>query len=187
MTTNVRVPCVLGVAGILIFVAGCDAPQSANTSDPVVQTVADENVTTATGSPAGDFTVQKVSPGESWDKAVQPLIVRVSNQSFDDPDVNLSATLDGVALFDEVFAVEGQHAVTLFGVDVEPGSHTLTVVSDSGAVVEQAVDLPVGEQRWLVVDYWYFDPDSEGKSWGGEQEPGPLFTVSVSDKPVYIS
>lgn len=185
--TNVHVSCVLGVAGILIFVAGCEAPQSANISDPVVQTGADENIPTTTGRPAGAFAVQKVSPGESWDKAVQPLIVRVSNQSLDDPDVNLSATLDGVALFDQTFAVEGQHAVTLFGVDVAPGSHTLTVVSDSGAEVEQTFDLPAGEQRWLVVDYWYFDPDTEGESWGGEQEPGPSFNVSVSDEPVYIS
>ena len=184
--TNVHVPYVLSVAGILIFVAGCDAPQSANISDPVVQTVADKNVPTR-GSPAGDFTVRKVSPGESWDEAVQPLIVRVSNQSFDDPDVILSATLDGVALFDQAFAVEGQHAVTLFGVHVEPDSHTLTVVSDSGAEVEQTFDLPVGEQRWLVVDYWYFDPDTEGESWGGEQEPGPSIKVSVSGEPVYIS
>lgn len=185
--TNVHVPRVLGVAGILILVAGCNAPQSANISDTVAQTAADENVPTTTGSPAGELTVRKISPGESWDEAVQPLIVRVSNQSFDDSDVNLSATLDGVALCDQVFAVAGQHAVTLFGVDVAPGSHTLTVVSDSGAEVQQAFDLPAGEQRWLVVDYWYFDPDTEGESWGGEQEPGPSFDVLVSQEPVYFS
>ena len=184
---GLALPRVLGAAGILLLATGCTASQPAEISDPQVQTAAEETVWTTTGSSAGDVEVRKISPGESLEQAVQPLIVRVSNQSFDDPEVALSAALDGVALFDQVFAVEGQHTVTLFGVEVAPGSHTLRVVSDSGAQAEQTFDLPPGEQRWLVVDYWYLDPNAEGDSWGGEQDPGPSIDTSVSEEPVYIS
>lgn len=184
--TNLRVTRVLGVAGVLALLAACDVPQSTD-APSVAQTATDETVSTGTVSATASFTVREFPRGESWDEAVEPLIVGVSNQSFDDPDVQLSASLDGVDLFDQLFAVEGQHTVTVFGVDVAPGSHTLAVVSDSGAEVEQTFDLPAGEQRWLVVNYWYFDPDARGEqSWGGEQEPGPSVEVFVSSEPFGI-
>lgn len=155
--------------------AGCSAEQSSG---------ADPDTTTATVTPH-DVTV--FPPGTSWEEAVQPLIVRISNQSFDDPDVLLSATLDGKELFSQSFAVEGQHTVTLFAVDPGPGRHILTVVSDSGAELTQALEIPAGEQRWIAVDYWYLDPETKGVTWGGDEVPGPSFDVHVSDEPILIS
>lgn len=75
--------------------------------------------------------------------------------------------------------------MTLFGVHAASGPHTLTVVSDSGARTSQTVILPAGEQRWPVVDYWYFDPATASS--GADQAPGPSLTVFVSNEPVYIA
>lgn len=166
----------LPAAAALLLLAACDSGATAPGPDASVRTSPDPS----------SLTVREVPPGESWDGAVQPLVVRVSNQSFDDPEVRLTATLDGAPLFDRSFAVEDQHTVTLFGVELAPGAYTLRVVSDSGAEVRQAVELPARGQRWVVVDYWYLDPDLEGTSWGGEETPGPSFHVTVAEGPVYI-
>ncbi|RIK17765.1 MAG: hypothetical protein DCC50_00550 [Acidobacteria bacterium] len=176
----------LRLAGALALLTGCNSTQSADTP-PASETISDVRGATSSGSPAADFTMRVFPPGEAWDEAVQPLIVRVSNQAFDDPDVQLSANLDGVILFDQTFKVEDQHTVTLFGVNVAPGSHTLTVLSDTGAKVEQPFDLTAGKQRWVVVNYWYFDPNPTAqRQRGQEEEPGPSLHVSISDQPVYI-
>ena len=176
----------VALAGALALLTGCETTQSAGTSTPAGDTTVDGALSTRSQSPTADFTVRVFPPGESWAEAVQPLIVRVSNQAFDHPDVQLSASLDGEFIFDQAFNVEDQHSVTLFGVNVAPGPHLLTVVSDTGAKVEQALDLTEGEQQWVVVDYWYFDPGPTGQQRGEEETPGPSFQVFVSDQPVYI-
>lgn len=180
-----RTPYVIVAASSLVLAAGCTTSPT-DSSASVGQTTLDESVAMTTSGPEPSLPVREFPPGESWDQAVQPLIVRVSNQSFDDPDVELTASLNGVALFHQSFAVEGQHTVTLFGVDVPAGEHTLTVVSDSGAEVEQAFTLPAGEQRWLVVNYGYADPRPQDNPSVG-QETGPGISVSVSDEMVGIA
>ncbi len=186
MTSSHRQLLVGAVAGLVTLLVGCTSPSPAATSDPARPGHAAEAVTPA-GAKETALAVREFPPGESWDEAVQPLIVRISNQAFDDPDVRLTATLDGVALFNQSFAVEGQHTVTLFGVEAEPGRHTLTVVSDSGAQISQTVTLPAGSQRWLVVDYWYVDPGTADASRDANETPGPVLTVVVSEEPVYIA
>ncbi len=161
---------VTALCGVVVL-AGCGT----GTADVAAQ----DSATTTAGFPVRIF-----PPGGSWTEPEQPVVLQVSNQSFDDPEVRLSARLDGLPLFDHDFAVEDQHTTTLVGVDVAPGRHTLTVVSDSGAEVEQAFELPAGERRWLVVHYWYLDPDREEESWGGEEDPGPSIHVVVSDEAV---
>lgn len=111
-----------------------------------------------------------------------PVVLVVSNQSFDDPDVALTITVDGAPVVAESFPVEGQHTQTFFGLDLAPGEHTLVIASDTGATVSHAIDLPAGEARWVHVSYWYLDPAQEGVSWGGEEDPGPRLVVDVSDE-----
>jgi hypothetical protein len=182
MTSPRRQQLVCAVFALVALLVGCASASEPEPGDPTRPSAATETADDLTGTA---FDVRVIPPGAPWVQAVQPLIVRVSNQAFDDPDVRLTATLDGRELFDQSFAVEGQHTVTLFGIDAAQGPHTLTVVSDSGARTSQTVILPAGEQRWLVLDYWYFDP-ATGDS-DADQPPGPSLTTFVSDEPVYIA
>lgn len=122
------------------------------------------------------------------DQDAGDVVLGVSNQSFDDPDVGLKVMVDDVMVVDGSFAVEGQHTVVFLGLDLEPGTHTLGAVSDSGASASTTFELPAGERRWISVYYWYLDPDHEGVTWGGEdEEPGPRVDVHVSDEPLRIA
>lgn len=170
------------VVALVALLVGCASAPESDLGDPIRPTAGTE---VANELPDEALDVHVIPPGGSWEDAGQPSIVRVSNQAFEDPDVRLTATLDGLELFDQSFAVEGQHSVTLFGLNASSGPHTLTVVSDSGARTSQTVVLPAGEQRWLVVDYWYVDPATASS--GADQTPGPSLTVFVSDEPVYIA
>lgn len=95
----------VALAGALALLTGCETTQSAGTSTPAGETTVDGALSTRSQSPTADFTVRVFPPGESWAEAVQPLIVRVSNQASDDPDVQLSASLDGELIFDQAFNV----------------------------------------------------------------------------------
>lgn len=83
--------------------------------------------------------------------------------------------------------MESQHTVTHFGLDLQPGTHTVTVSSDSGATAETTFVLPHGDRRWVYVTYWFLDPAQEGVSWGGDEQPGPAVEVMVSEEIVPIS
>ena len=182
MTSPRRQRLASAVVALVALLVGCASAPESDLGDPIRPTAATE---VADELPDKALDVHVIPPGGSWENAVQPLIVRVSNQAFDDPDVRLTATLNGLELFDQSFAAEGQHSVTLFGVNAASGPHTLTVVSDSGARTSHTLIVPAGEQRWLVVDYWYFDPATASS--GADQTPGPSLTVFVSDEPVYIA
>ncbi len=110
----------------------------------------------------------------------------MSNQSFADPDVVLTVTVDGVDVVEQSFLVEGQHTVTSFGLDLAPGEHTVVVVSDSGATTSETFQLPAEASLWVYVDYWFLDPAKEGITWANE-DPGPALFIRVSDKVMPMS
>lgn len=102
-----------------------------------------------------------------------PFTLYVSNQSFDDPTVGIRITIDGQVAVADSFAVEGQHNWISFTPDVEPGVHTLTATSDTGVVLTVEFEIPHGESRWAVVDYWWYP-----------QEGPAHFTFDISDEPL---
>ncbi len=102
----------------------------------------------------------------------------VSNQSFEDDPVAITVEIDGVQVVDGSFEVGGQHNWFSFMIDgLEPGEHTLIATSDTGATFAATFTLPPGEPLWMVVDYWYYPDDAEGR----------LFTFDESDEPIYFS
>lgn len=106
--------------------------------------------------------------------------VYTSNQIFERPTADLLVTLDGQTVFDGEAKVEGQHNWILREARVGPGRHTLVALErDTGARESKAFDLPAGEERWIVVDFW--DPMRQGS---GEHGDGPGFTISVHPEPV---
>ena len=56
---------------------------------------------------------------------------------------------------------------------VPAGSHTLRATSGTGVTASHELELPVGETRWAVLEYWY-DLDTGPRS----------FTFRVDDQPV---
>ncbi|MDW3212822.1 MAG: hypothetical protein R8G01_02415 [Ilumatobacteraceae bacterium] len=102
----------------------------------------------------------------------------VSNQSFEDDPVAVTIEIDGVQIVDDSFEVGGQHNWFSFLIDgLEPGEHTLTATSGTGAVFEGTFTLPPDEPRWMVVDYWHYPDDTEGRH----------FTFDTSDEPIIFS
>jgi hypothetical protein len=102
----------------------------------------------------------------------------VSNQSFDDDPVAIEIAIDGVQIVDDSFLVDGQHNWIGFMIDgLDPGNHTLIATSDTGATFEGTFTLPPDEPRWMVVDYWYYTDDAEGRH----------FTFNESDEPIYFA
>ncbi len=101
----------------------------------------------------------------------------VSNQSFEDDPVTMTISIDGVQVVADSFDVGSQHNWFSFMIDgLEPGEHELTATSGAGATFEATFTLP-DEPLWMVVDYWYYPDDAEGRH----------FTFSESDEPIYFS
>ncbi|HJQ92804.1 MAG TPA: hypothetical protein VJ874_00805 [Candidatus Thermoplasmatota archaeon] len=109
--------------------------------------------------------------------------VYTSNQSFDDPTADILVTIDGEAVFDGKAEVEGQHNWMLREAKVAAGRHTVVALErETDARESMAFDVPAGEERWIVVDFW--NPMSRGS---GEAGSGPGFTISVHEEQVYFA
>jgi hypothetical protein len=102
----------------------------------------------------------------------EKLHLYVSNQSFDEPLVNIEVSIDETRVATGDFALEGQHSWHEFEILVPMGTHTLSVWSGSNdASLDQAIDL-TGE-RWAVVSYW-----NEGSL------DSETFSLALHDEPV---
>lgn len=95
------------------------------------------------------------------DKA--PLMLIVSNQSFEDDPVHLTLSIDGVPLIDGVFYVGNQHAWLSAPIDLPPGEHTMVATSDTGVTLTETFDIPADAQRWAILDYWYYPREKAGR------------------------
>ncbi|MGH8911562.1 MAG: hypothetical protein ACRDVD_03545 [Acidimicrobiia bacterium] len=102
-----------------------------------------------------------------------PFTLYISNQSFVDPTVTITITIDGERVIDQDFDVEGQHNWIEFIPDAEPGDHILTATSNTGAELTIEFNLPDDEPRWAVIDYWYYPDEGPRK-----------FTFDISDEPL---
>ncbi len=116
-------------------------------------------------------------PTATEDGQVEPVTLHVSNQSFDDPSVDVSISIDGTVVVDRQFDVEDQHNWVEFDLALPAGEHDVVASSDSGVETTFTFTTEEDEPRWLVVDYWF----SEEHERDGE---GGRFTFNVSDEPV---
>jgi hypothetical protein len=113
------------------------------------------------------------SASENPTQSAPPLTLYVSNQSFEDATVWITISIDGDVVVDQNFAVKDQHNWITFQPAVEPGDHTLTASSDTGAELRVEFTTRAGEPRWAVVDYWWY-PDDVPRS----------FTFDIHDEPI---
>ena len=130
-------------------------------------------VTGSGGLPSYHVEVREFTPIDPAviDRTPRGLALMISNQSFDDPDVGLTVTVDGDVVIERSFAVENQHTVVSYRLPLEPGDHQMIVRADTGATHERVVSLD-SERRYLYVGYW-----------GGDASSPEAFSVSESDQP----
>lgn len=124
--------------------------------------------------PTGNGVVSVVADADQAD-----LVLYVSNQSFEDEVVGITVAIDGVVVVDQDFDVEGQHNWVEFPIGLPAGEHTVTATSSTGTEGSHVLTLPEGEQRWVVVDYWYYPDQGDGSDVVDRS-----FTIDVSDEQV---
>jgi hypothetical protein len=125
------------------------------------------------GARADDSASPREGPIDGATPPPPPFTLYVSNQSFEDPNVQITIAIDGVVVVDQSFAVEGQHNWSTFEPDVLPGEHILTAASNTGAELSVEFTTNAGQPRWAVVDYWWHHEDGPRK-----------FTFHISDEPI---
>ena len=134
------------------------------------------------GAPQPDGTAgANVDPrGEGVRAAAQtvPVHFLISNQSLGTgiAAVQMTVTLDGAVIFDQLMAVETQHNVAEVDQAVSPGSHDIgvTVGAPYNLSTSQAVD--IAAEVWIFVRFW-FDPQSVHVN-----QQTPTITIDTFDR-----
>ena len=103
-------------------------------------------------------------------EAEADLVLHVSNQSFDDGEVRMRVTVDGVTVVDGDLHVEGQHNWITFPLDLSPGGHEITAESDSGATLRESFEVPRGKARYAVIEHWTEDGSAD-LTWRFQRQP----------------
>ena len=101
------------------------------------------------------------------------MLLYVSNQSFEDPPVNITITIDGAVVVDDRFSVGNQHNWVPHQLTLAQGEHRLRAESGTGVLFETTFTTPPDEALWAVLESW----------WYPEEEPRQ-FTFSTHDEPV---
>jgi len=143
------------LAAILFIVPGCGAPD------------------TAERAPTPGPSQEMPSPG-----LLDPdgnVVLYVSNQSFDRPEVDVVVEVDGQRVIDEAFQVGDQHNWKRIVLRSSPDRHTLVARSTQGdATLRRSFVMP--GRRWAVLDYWY--------DWAGGAVEPQRFTFIVRKRPI---
>ncbi|GAB3264396.1 hypothetical protein [Arthrobacter pigmenti] len=98
------------------------------------------------------------------------LLLYVSNQSFDDEDVRITVTIDGVTVVDGDFHVEDQHNWVSFPLRLRSGVHEITAETNSGATLRKSFEVPRGKTRYAVIDHWTEDGSAD-LTWLFQRQP----------------
>lgn len=87
----------------------------------------------------------------------------VSNQSFEEPLVDVAVSIGGVQVVVGDFAVEGQHNWYAFDIVVPIGATDLDAVTFREVdAVSFSQQIAVPAERWAVLDYWSDTGDGKG-------------------------
>ncbi len=102
-------------------------------------------------------------------KAEADLVLYVSNQSFDDEEVRVTVTIDGVTVVDGDFHVEGQHNWVSFPLTLSSGGHEIMAESDSGAMLRESFEVRRGKTLYAVIEHWTEDGSADLTWWSRRQ------------------
>jgi hypothetical protein len=109
-----------------------------------------------------DLAVVEAAQGFEIEPTDEVFVLMVSNQSFEDDPVGLQISIDGQVVADDRYVVGSQHTVTTYVVrGLAPGSHELSVTSDTGVSFVSRVRAAEGRPRWAYLTYWYHPDDTD--------------------------
>lgn len=101
--------------------------------------------------PEGDTDLLQESAPEI---GANEVLLYVSNQSYDDPDIEVLVTIDGQVVVEDRFPVGNQHNWVPHLLYLSPGEHRLRAESSTGAILEGTFETLPGQPRWAVLNYW---------------------------------
>lgn len=84
------------------------------------------------------------------------LIIMISNQSFDNPEVRIKGYINGEKLFEDSFEVGIQHLVSYYYLNLEEGEYNLSFESEDDAILSDVITIDE-EQLWVYLTYWKDD------------------------------
>lgn len=121
--------------------------------------------------------VARVPPPES-SETVDPkeatFTMYVSNQSFREPRIHITITIDGKPIVAGRFAVEGQHNWIAYPLKLKPGSHQLSARAESGVTFKTNLEIPAKKARYGVLQYWNYEGEPKRFTWEPSETP-PMF------------
>lgn len=97
--------------------------------------------------------------------------LQISNQSFANEEVPIRIVIDGDVLIDDVFAVEGQHSWTDYGLALAPGEHRLEAVSDDGGRFSTTLSVSAEQDTFGQLLFWQEEGAEPEFTWT-EQDHG---------------
>ena len=100
-------------------------------------------------------------------------ILTVTNQSFENPTVDMEVFIDDKRYVAGAFQVDGQHRWYGFALSIPPGDHRVVARSEHGERHEEMIELPEEGVRYGVLSYW-------GQSQSGGGQP---FTLAFQAEP----
>lgn len=79
----------------------------------------------------------------------------ITNQSYDDEEVQLEVKVDGITVVNGDFHVEGQHNFVSYPLALRPGTHELTASSDDfNEALQETFEVPPGKVRFGLIEHW---------------------------------
>ena len=134
---------------------------------------ADGDVSTIQRRPAVETVDDASSEDQSQQSEQEPSVVLIiSNQSFDDPAVDITVHAGGEAVVQGSFDVGGQHEYVSYDLALPVGPHDLRIESDSGAEYTESIDVESDGTTYVTASYW------------GGGDPGPShFSDSAGTEP----
>jgi hypothetical protein len=158
------------LAGLALVGSACgaDSPDTVTAEVP-----ATPNPSPTPSTPTPPDVSAAPGPDENAAPATSPVTLYISNQSFDDPSVTMTVTIDGTVVADQEFNVEGQHNWITFDLDLPAGDHSLVAVSDTATELTAEFSTALDQPRWAVIDYWWYSAEGAAN-----------FTFDISDKPI---
>ncbi len=107
------------------------------------------------------------------DIGADEVLLYVSNQSYEDPDIHVIVTIDDEVVVDDRFPVGNQHNWVPHLLHLSPGEHRVRAESSTGATFDGTFETLPGQPRWAVLNYW---------TESGEE--GRRFVLTSYDEPV---
>ncbi len=160
---------IVPVVGAGLLLAACGSVNEsveASVATPVAESVANDDGGGLSGG------VDLIGP----DVVLSPVTFYVSNQSFEEPTMTITITMDEAVVVDQKFDVGNQHGWVEFDLALPAGEHSLVATAGNGAEFSTEFVTVEGQEIWAIVDYW--TPTGEITN---------HFSFTASDEPIHFA